>query len=121
MTDVHALPAPIVAYDWDGVDTSIDAETPRLLSDEQFDRYAETVAALLTAAGLDVRTPNEGAPSTLEIHNRRTGHTVELDMRDDRSAEWSLSAGDEIPEDTPALDLAAQIARLLCASGPATR
>ncbi|PSK98806.1 hypothetical protein CLV63_10430 [Murinocardiopsis flavida] len=116
MTDVHTLPAPIVAHAWDGVDTSIDAEVPELLSDDQFDRYSGTVAALLTAAGLDVRAPNENDPSSLRVSNLRTRHTVELDMRDDRSADWPLGTGDEIPEGTSAADLAAQIARLLSAS-----
>ncbi|MFC4565464.1 hypothetical protein ACFO4E_26705 [Nocardiopsis mangrovi] len=57
----------------------------------------------------------------MEISNRTTGYTLELDLRDDRGADWTLSACDEIPEGTPVLDLAARIARMLSASGRVTR
>lgn len=118
MTDVSTLPAPSISQEWDGVDTSIDAEPPELLSEDQFDRHIETVTALLTTAGLHVRTPDEREPATLEVANRATGYTVELDLRDDRSAEWGLTASDEIPEGTPALDVAMTIAHLLHAPAP---
>lgn len=47
MADVHALPTPIVSQTWQKVDASIDNETPRLLCEEQFERYTSTVATLL--------------------------------------------------------------------------
>ncbi|WP_156184909.1 hypothetical protein [Allosalinactinospora lopnorensis] len=62
MTDVSTLPAPSIPQAWDCVDTSIDAETPELLSEEQFDRYTETVTAPLTAAGLTVHGLSEREP-----------------------------------------------------------
>ena len=117
MTDVHALPTPIVSQAWQEVDTSIDAETPRLLCDEQFERYTATVAALLEAAGLTVHHSAED-PASLRVCHPRTGYTVELDMREDRSAEWSLDAGDEIPENTPAVRLAATITGILNGAPP---
>jgi hypothetical protein len=39
--------------------------------------------------------------------------TLELDLRDDRSAEWALSADDETEPGTPALQTASLVARLL--------
>ncbi|TDQ45384.1 hypothetical protein [Actinorugispora endophytica] len=118
MTDVHALPTPIVPQGWGGVDTSIDTEVPELLSEDQFDRYTETVAALLDAAGLTVRVPDENTPGSLRITNQKTGFTVELDMRDDRGADWTLEASDEIPEGTTALRLAIRIAEILGTATP---
>lgn len=115
MTDVHALPTPIVSQAWQEVDTSIDSETPRLLCEEQFERYTSTVAALLEAAGLDVHRRAQD-PASLRVCHPRAGYTVELDMREDRSAEWCLEAGDEIPEDTTAVRLAATVAGIL--NGP---
>ncbi|GAA3746130.1 hypothetical protein GCM10022402_27050 [Salinactinospora qingdaonensis] len=90
----------------------------RDLSDEQFDRYTQTVTALLTALGLDVHVPHHRAPGSLEVRNPRTGQTLELDMRDDRSAEWNLEAGDDIPEGTSATGIATQISRILGAIPP---
>jgi hypothetical protein len=113
MTDVHALPAPIVPHGWKGVDTSIDAETPELLSPEQLDRYVETVTALLSTAGLEVSAPDRHAPARLEVTAPNGPFVVELDIRDDRSAEWSITGGDELLEHTPALRLAAFVAALL--------
>ncbi|MDA8369990.1 MAG: hypothetical protein M0026_08965 [Nocardiopsaceae bacterium] len=115
MTDVHALPVPSVHHGWESVDTSIDTETPALLSDEQLTRYCETVAALLTAAGLRVRSSEED-PTSIEVTNPRTGQGAELDIRDDRSAEWILTGGDEVPEGTTALRLAARITELVGAA-----
>ncbi|MBB4930744.1 hypothetical protein F4561_001564 [Lipingzhangella halophila] len=106
-------PAQIVPHQWDGVDTSIDAEPPELLSPEQLDRYVDTVTELLTAAGLEVRTPDERDPTHLEVNAPTGRFTVELDIRDDRTAEWSLSGGDEVPENTTALDLASVVVALL--------
>ena len=117
MTDVHALPTPIVSQAWQEVDTSIDTETPRLLCEEQFERYTATVAALLEAAGLEVRTDDDN-PAALRVRHPRTGYTVELDMCEDRSAQWTLDAADEIPEDTPAVRLAATITGILNGTPP---
>jgi hypothetical protein len=96
---------------------SIDTETPRLLCEEQFERYTATVAALLEAAGLTVHHSAED-PASLRVCHPRTGYTVVLDMREDRSAEWSLDAGDEIPENTPAVRLAATITGILNGAPP---
>lgn len=112
MTEVRTLPAPIVPKEWNGVDTSIDAEAPELLSDDQFDRYVETVAALISAGGLDV-TASGTDHGHLDVSHPDTGFTLELDLREDRSAEWTLSAGDETDPGTSALQTASLIARLL--------
>ncbi|WP_046469586.1 hypothetical protein [Allosalinactinospora lopnorensis] len=116
MPDVHALPTPSIPEAWAGVDTSIDAETPELLSPEQLERYAATVAELLGAAGLNVETAAvQDDCAELRISNPRLGHgnTLELTIRDDRSAEWTLDAGDDLLEATPARTLAAPAARVL--------
>ncbi|WP_435108473.1 hypothetical protein [Nocardiopsis synnemataformans] len=112
MTEVHALPAPIVPKEWNGVDTSIDAETPELLSEDQFDRYVDTVAALVSASGLDV-TASDTDHGHLDVSHPDTGFTLELDLREDRSAEWALSADDETEPGTSALQTAALVACLL--------
>lgn len=39
-------------------------------------------------------TVSETDPGHLEVHDRVGGRAVELDLREDRSVEWSLSAGD---------------------------
>ncbi|GAA3753059.1 hypothetical protein [Salinactinospora qingdaonensis] len=111
MTDVRTLPVSSVYHEWEGIDTSIDSEAPELLSEEQLTRYSETVATLLRALGLWIRTPDEGDPTRLEITSPTTGHTVELDLYDDRSAEWSLTGA--APEGTSASRLASTMAALL--------
>lgn len=115
MSDVHTLPAPILPDQWAGVDTSIDAETPEILSEDQLDRYAATVASLLGALGWKVETTVSCDGAQLDITNPNLGfdHTLELIIRDDRSAEWRLDAGDDLLEGTPALELATRIATLL--------
>lgn len=113
MPDIQPIPAPPPAAESCGVDTSIDRETPELLSPEQFDRYTETVSALLAASGLEVRTPDPDTPSALEVSCRGTGFTLELDLREDRSAEWSITGADEVAEGTTAAGMAAAVARLL--------
>ncbi|RKS07906.1 hypothetical protein DFP74_3594 [Nocardiopsis sp. Huas11] len=112
MTEVHALPALIVPKEWDGVDTSIDAEIPELLSEDQFDRYVQTVADLVRTAGLNV-VVSENDHGHLDVSHPDTGFTLELDLRDDRSAEWALSADDETEPGTPALQTASLVDRLL--------
>ncbi|WP_116245820.1 hypothetical protein [Nocardiopsis sp. FIRDI 009] len=112
MNEVRVLPAPILPKEWNGVDTSIDAETPELLSDDQFDRYVQTVADLLAAAGLDV-TVSADDHGHLDVHHPTSGFNVELDLREDRSAEWSLNADDESEPGTTALQLASLVTRLL--------
>ncbi|MFV2196653.1 hypothetical protein [Nocardiopsis sp. LOL_012] len=96
----------------DGVDTSIDTEAPELLSDDQFDRHVQTVAALLTASELEV-TSSDADPGHLDVGHPRTGFTLELDLREDRSTEWSLRADDGTDPGTNALQTASIIARLL--------
>ncbi|MCY9784110.1 hypothetical protein KIK06_09415 [Nocardiopsis sp. EMB25] len=112
MTEVRALPTPILPKAADGVDTSIDAETPELLSDDRFDRRVETVSALLAAAGLEV-SRSDSDPGHLNVDHPGTGFTVELDLREDRGFEWALRGDDEIEPGTTALRTASFVARLL--------
>ncbi|WP_017538991.1 hypothetical protein [Nocardiopsis halophila] len=63
------------------------------------------------AFGLEDRTPGPDAPP-LEGSCRGTGFTLELDLREDRSAEWSITGGDEVTEGTTAVGMAAAVARL---------
>ena len=90
----------------------MDNEIPELLSDEQLDRYLETVAELLRAAGLDVETDPED-PNRLEARAPGGSVQLEVDIREDRSAEWSLTGGDESGPGTRALSLAATLAGVL--------
>lgn len=112
MNEIHALPTPIVPKEWNGVDTSIDAESPEMLSEDQFDRYVETVAALVSASGLVV-TASATDHGHLDVSHPDTGFTLELDLHEDRSAEWALSADNETEPGTSALQTASLIARLL--------
>ncbi|MFL1430703.1 MULTISPECIES: hypothetical protein [unclassified Nocardiopsis] len=116
MTEVHALPAPIVPHGWDNVDTSVDNEVPELLSDDQLDRYVTTVAELLRACGLTVDL-DPSDPCHLEAYGTDRNMTLEVDIREDRSAEWSISGGDELDPGTKALTMAAVLARLLASNG----
>lgn len=112
----HEPPTSSIAQAWQDVDTSIDAETPEQLSQEQFDRYVATVTELLTAAGLTV-TKQEAScdEAELELTNRALpySNTLQLFLRSDRSAEWHLEIGDELLENTPAQALATLITGLL--------
>ncbi|MDS1269074.1 hypothetical protein RIF23_02055 [Lipingzhangella sp. LS1_29] len=119
MPDVPTLPTPSIPEAWDKVDTSIDTEPPENLSEDQFDRHVETVTALLAAAGLQVRQRDYGDAGSLQIRTRSGDHSVELDLREDRGADWTLTADGEIPEGTPTQDIAARITRLLHAAEPA--
>ncbi|MFV2194834.1 hypothetical protein [Nocardiopsis sp. LOL_012] len=112
MTEVCALPAPIVPYDWDGVDTSVDEEVPELLSEDQLDRYVETVSELLSAAGLRV-TRDPGDTAHLSVGKSGGRFTLDLYIRDDRSTEWTIEGGDETPTGTTAVGLAAFLAPLM--------
>ncbi|WP_017572230.1 hypothetical protein [Nocardiopsis halotolerans] len=49
----------------------------------------------------------------LDVNHPDTGFTLELDLREDRSAEWMLSTDDETAPGTSALRTAFLIARLL--------
>ncbi|ADH68487.1 hypothetical protein [Nocardiopsis dassonvillei] len=113
MSDVHALCVPIVHHAWTDVDTSIDAETPELRSDDQFERHIETMTELLTTTGFTVSAPDNSDPAQLEISNTNTGYTISLDLCEDRGAQWSLTADDEIDPGTPAVLLTTVIARVL--------
>ncbi|OLT27368.1 hypothetical protein BJF83_01950 [Nocardiopsis sp. CNR-923] len=112
MTEAHALPAPIVPYDWGGVDTSVDDETPELLSEDQLDRYVETVAELLRSAGLDVDTGRDD-PTHLSVRRSGGRFTLDLYIRDDRSTEWAIEGGDEVSEGTTAVRLASFLVPLM--------
>lgn len=112
MTEVHTLPAPLVPHGWRDVDTSVDNEVPELLSDEQLDHYVDTVVELLRAAGLHVDT-DLADPTRLAVRAPVSNLELEVDIRDDRSAEWSLTGGDEVDSGTGALTLATMLARLL--------
>ncbi|RNL80630.1 hypothetical protein [Halostreptopolyspora alba] len=118
MAEVPPIPAAIVPERWREIDTSIDTETPGLLSPDQFDRYVETVTELLTTAGLTVTALDSRDPGHLEVSAPHGRFTLELVIRDDRSAEWSVTGGDEVAEDTHALQLAALAVSLLD-NGPA--
>ncbi|GAA1986663.1 hypothetical protein GCM10009799_10220 [Nocardiopsis rhodophaea] len=113
MPDVHALPAPIVPQDWGNVDTSIDGEAPEWLSESQFDRYTETVRNLLATAGLEVEDPDPRDPAHIEASSPHSGFKAEIDIHEDRTAEWIITGFDETPEGTRALALASLIVRLL--------
>ncbi|OLT29596.1 hypothetical protein BJF83_10595 [Nocardiopsis sp. CNR-923] len=70
------------------------------------------MAALLTAAGLEARTCDSD-PGHLDVGHPDTSFTVELNLREDRGAEWCLRGDDEIVPGTTALQTASAIARLL--------
>lgn len=112
MTEAHAPPAPIVPHAWGGVDTTVDEETPELLSEEQFDRYVETVAELLRASGLTVDT-HPSDPSQMRARMPGSPFSMEVDIRDDRSAEWSIDGAEETDPGTKAVTMAFTLARLL--------
>ncbi|SHK31701.1 hypothetical protein SAMN05421803_117103 [Nocardiopsis flavescens] len=112
MTEVRTLPAPIVPHGWGDIDTSVDNEVPELLSEDQLDRYVATVAELLRACGLTVDLDSSD-PGNLEVYGAGSTMSLEVDIRDDRSAEWSISGGDELDPGTKALAMAAALARLL--------
>ncbi|MDS1268717.1 hypothetical protein RIF23_00240 [Lipingzhangella sp. LS1_29] len=117
MSDVHVLPAPILPDAWQDVDTSIDTEPPELLSEEQLDRYAETVAALLRGAGLCVEITPLTAQVQLDITDPTSDLSAELVIDDDRSAAWTLHGESDLPPGTTTRTLAGLLTTILGAAG----
>ncbi|MDS1271297.1 hypothetical protein RIF23_13425 [Lipingzhangella sp. LS1_29] len=112
----HTPPSPSIAQAWQEVDTSIDEESPELLSADQLDRYVDTVVELLSAAGLSLTKRDTGPEEAeLEITNPHLPYasTLELFLRNDRSAEWRLELGDDLLENTPAQAMATLLTSLL--------
>lgn len=112
----HAPPSPSIAHAWQEVDTSIDEEPPELLSPDQFDRYVAAIIELLTVAGMSVTTRDTSTDEAeLEITNPNLPYssTLELFLRNDRSAEWRLELGDDLLENTPAQAMATLLTGLL--------
>lgn len=119
MSDVHILPAPILPDAWRDVDTSIDTEPPELLSEEQLERYADTVAALLRTAGMLVEITLLDAQVKVDITDPHSDLGAELTIDDDRSTEWRLTGENNLPAGTTAHHLARLIAAILTtATGP---
>ncbi|MEV2275514.1 hypothetical protein AB0I72_07995 [Nocardiopsis sp. NPDC049922] len=87
-------------------------ETPELLSEDQLDRYVETVAELLRAAGLRVET-DDGDTTHLSVSWPGGRFTLEAYLRDDRSAEWTIEGGDDVGEGTTAVGLATLLVRMM--------
>lgn len=118
MTEAPALPAPSIPEPWDEIDTSIDTEPPEYLSEDQFERHVEAVLALLTAAGLQARRREHGGAGALQVRNRHGDHILELDLHEDRGADWTLTADGALPEGTSSQNIAAHVTQLLQAAAP---
>ncbi len=70
-------------------------------------------ASLLRAAGMEVEGPDVDDPAHLEARRPGGRLTLEVDVKEDRSAEWSVSGDGELDAGTKALALAGFLVRVL--------
>ncbi len=109
MNDVH-IPTPIVAQEWDKIDTSVDNEEPRLLSSEQYARYCATIRDLLRAAGLPVQDFDRETPEFLVIDDEELGMRVRLSP--DRLANVEITLSEDMAEAFNTVRFASHLIRL---------
>ena len=112
------VPAPIVPQNWDEIDTSIDDESPHVLSDEQFERYCTTVRDLLVAAGLDVQDLGRARSRAVNVHDIRTldiddGPNMQVTLAHDRIANVEITFDEDSGEPFTTVQLVGHLLRLL--------
>lgn len=109
MNDVR-IPTPIVPPEWDEIDTSIDAEEPHLLSEEQFERYCVTVRDLLRATGLEVQDYDKRVPDFLVIQDDEV--MMQVTLSPDRCASIELTLAEGLLHPPSTVGVAASVMRL---------
>lgn len=109
MNDIN-VPPPIVPQEWDKVDTTIDDESPLVLSSEQFARYCVTIRDLLRASGLRVQDFDRETPSFLIMDDEDLSMQVTLDA--DRMASVEITLTEDLMDMPNTVRAASRIARL---------